>query len=119
MKKLILTCIVAFLTTSTLQSQSFFKDIYDDFLKYGTLYAAGDIKNSYENSRKDYFVERPPEGDLYSVPRVIDVTEYFPHDYRIGFGIRKLGRFGYENKPGNFWTGNQNIQNSQNIDFYK
>ena len=113
MKKLILTCIVAFLTTSTLQSQSFFKDIYDDFLKYGTLYAAGDIKNSYENSRKDYFVERPPEGDLYSVPRVIDVTEYFPHDYRIGFGIRKLGRFGYENKPGNFWTGNQNIERQQ------
>ena len=82
-------------------------------MKYGTLYAAGDIKNSYENSRKDYFVERPPEGDLYSVPRVIDVTEYFPHDYRIGFGIRKLGRFGYENKPGNFWTGNQNIERQQ------
>lgn len=87
--------------------KNFFKEFYQDFLKYGTIYAAGDIRNAYENSRKDYFVERPADGDLYGVPRVIEVTEYFDFDYRYGFGIRKLGRFGYERKPGNFWTGNQ------------
>ena len=86
---------------------TFFKDVYNDFLKYGTIYAAGDIRNAYENSRKDFFVERPADGDLYSIPRVIEVTEYFDFDYRYGVGIRKLGRFGYERKPGNFWTGNQ------------
>lgn len=87
--------------------KNFIKEFYKDFLKYGTIYAAGDIRNAYENSRKDYFVERPADGDLYGIPRVVEVTEYFDFDYRIGFGIRKLGRFGYERKPGNFWTGNQ------------
>ena len=72
--------------------------------------AAGDIRNAYENSRKDYFVARPDDGDLYAIPRVIDVTEYYDFDYRIGFGIRKLTRFDYEVKPGNFWTGNQLIE---------
>jgi hypothetical protein len=86
---------------------TFFKDVYKDFLKYGTIYAAGDIRNAYENSRKDFFVERPDGGSLYDIPRVIEVTEYFDFDYRYGIGIRKLGRFGYERKPGNFWTGNQ------------
>ncbi len=81
-----------------------------DFLKYSTFYVAGDITNAYENTRKDYFVERPADGGLYDIPRVIDVTEYYDYDYRIGFGIRKLGRYDYEPKPGNFWTGNVDIE---------
>ena len=84
------------------------KEFYEDFLKYGTVYAAGDIQNAYESSRKEYFVERPQDGNIYDIPRVIEVTEYYPFDYRIELGIRKLGRFDYERKPGNFWTGNQN-----------
>ena len=51
------------------------KEFYNDFLKYGTIYAAGDIRNAYENSRKDFFVERPEGGSLYDIPRDIDVTE--------------------------------------------
>ena len=109
----LLLLIVAFVfCTNSVQGQ-FFKELYDDFLKYGTIYAAGDIKNAYENSRKDYFVERPEEGNIYDIPRVIEVTEYFDFDYRYGVGIRKLGRFGYERKPGNFWTGNQFRENVQ------
>lgn len=50
---------------------------------------------------------------MYAIPRVIEVTEYFDFDYRYGFGIRKLGRFGYERKPGNFWTGNQFRESQQ------
>ena len=72
------------------KKKNFFKELYTDFLKYGTIYAAGDIRNAYENSRKDYFVERPPDGDLYAIPRVVEVTEYFDFDYRYGIGIRKL-----------------------------
>ena len=93
--------------------KNIFKEFYNDFLKYGTLYAAGDIRNAYENSRKDFFVERPADGDLYAIPRVVEVTEYFPFDYRYGIGIRKLGRFNYERKPGNFWTGNQYRESQQ------
>ena len=115
MKKLLLFVLLLVFSINTSVAQdnpqkvkkNIFKEFYNDFLKYGTFYAAGDIRNAYENSRKDYFVERPPDGDLYSVPRVIEVTEYFPFDYRYGIGIRKLGRFNYERKPGNFWTGNQ------------
>ena len=121
MKKLLLfvLLLVFSINTSVAQDNSqkvkknIFKEIYNDFLKYGTFYAAGDIRNAYENSRKDYFVERPPDGDLYSIPRVIEVTEYFDFDYRYGFGIRKLGRFGYERKPNNFWTGNQFRESQQ------
>ena len=121
MKKLLLfvLLLVFSINTSVAQDNSqkvkknIFKEIYNDFLKYGTFYAAGDIRNAYENSRKDFFVERPPEGDLYSIPRVIEVTEYFDFDYRYGFGIRKLGRFGYERKPNNFWTGNQFRESQQ------
>ena len=101
--------LMTFFVVNTTNAQ-FFKEIYEDFLKYGTVYAAGDIRNAYENSRKDYFVARPADGDIYAIPRVIDVTEYYDFDYRIGFGIRKLARFDYEVKPGNFWTGNQLIE---------
>ena len=101
--------LVAFLITSSVNGQ-FLKNFYKDFLKYSTFYVAGDITNAYENTRKDYFVARPEDGQLYDIPRVIDVTEYYDYDYRIGFGIRKLGRYDYENKPGNFWTGNADIE---------
>ena len=113
MKKILCVLFALCVFVSNAQDKkSLFKSIYDDFLKYGTIYAAGDIRNAYENSRKDYFVERPADGDLYAIPRVIEVTEYFDFDYRYGVGIRKLGRFGYERKPGNFWTGNQ-VRESQ------
>ncbi len=119
MKKLIMI-VILLLSINNVYSQqqdkvkkNIFKEFYNDFLKYGTIYAAGDIRNPYENSRKDFFVERPADGDLYAVPRVIEVTEYFPFDYRYGIGIRKLGRFDYERKPGNFWTGNQYRESQQ------
>ena len=85
----------------------FFKALYKDFLQYGTIYAAGDARSSYESSRQDFFVERPADGDLYGIPRVIDVTEYYDFDYRIGFGIRKLARFDYERKPRNWYDGTE------------
>ncbi len=116
MKNILITILT--LLTFTINGQEkekgkFFKTIYQDFLKYGTVYAAGDVRNAYENSRKDFFVERPADGDLYAIPRVVEVTEYFDFDYRVGVGIRKLGRFGYERKPGNFWTGNAYRENQQ------
>lgn len=108
--KRLLIILVVLASTNLSYSQNIFKDFYKDFLKYGTFYAAGDISNAYENSRKDYFVERPADGGLYEIPNVIDVTEYYPYDYRYGFGFRKLARFDYEVKPGNFWTGNNEIE---------
>jgi len=118
MKKILLLTLALLVAVPSLaqeekKKKNFFKELYTDFLKYGTVYAAGDIRNAYENSRKDFFVQRPPDGDLYAIPNVVEVTEYFDFDYRYGIGIRKLGRFGYERKPGNFWTGNAYRENQQ------
>jgi len=82
------------------------KKAYDEFFKYSSIYVAGNVSNAYEKTTKDYFVEKPAEGDLYGIPRVIDVTEYYPNDYRVGFGIRRLARFDYEVKP-NFYDGTE------------
>ena len=104
MKKLLL---VLCLLISFNSNAQFLKELYKDFLKYGTFYVAGDASNAYEQTYKDYFVERPADDDLYGIPRVIDVTNYYPMDYRVGVGFRKLARFGYENKP-NFYNGTEN-----------
>ncbi len=108
----ILVIMVALLISSPVLSQekenkNFFKEIYKDFLKYGTVYGAGDIKNSMEASESTYFVETNPDG-FYHPPIVVDNTPDWPFDYRYGFGIRKLARFDYERKPKNFYSGTEN-----------
>jgi hypothetical protein len=45
---------------------------------------------------------------LYDIPQVVDNTVYHPHDYRIGFGLRKLARFDYEIKARNYYDGKEN-----------
>ena len=102
MKKLIL--LIAVLFSFNVQSQ-FLKGLYDDFLKYGTVYAAGNVGNAKLEQTK-YFVRTNPDN-LYDIPRVVDQTTYHPNNYRIGFGLRKLARFGYESKP-NFYNGTEN-----------
>ena len=105
MKKLLLALCLLISFNSNAQ---FLKELYKDFLKYGTFYVAGDASNAYEQTYKDYFVERPADGDLYGIPRVIDVTDYYPMDYRIGVGFRKLARFGYEVKAKEYYDGTEN-----------
>ena len=105
MKKLLL---ILCLLISFNSNAQFLKELYKDFLKYGTFYVAGDASNAYEQTYKDYFVERPADGDLYSIPRVIDVTNYYPMDYRVGLGFRKLARFGYEVKAKDYYDGTEN-----------
>ena len=87
------------------KKKNIFKSIYEQIFKYGTIYVAGEINNA-QVEQESFFVRPPEGGSLYDVPEVIDVTTKHPFDYRYGFGIRKLGRFGYERKPDNFWTGN-------------
>ncbi len=105
MKKLII--LLAFLITNSANAQ-LFKDLYNDFLKYGTVYGAGDISNSVEERQPTYFVRTNPDGGLYSIPTVVDNTPKYPYDYRYGFGIRKLARFDYERKPRNYYDGTEN-----------
>ena len=109
MKNILLSIVI--LLSTQIQAQedkpSFLKSIYKDFLKYGTVYAAGDISNSVEAAEQTYFLRTNADGSLYSIPDVVNNTEVFPFDYRYGFGIRKLARFDYERKPKNFYDGNE------------
>ena len=101
----ILILIVSFILLSpTVVQGQIFKDLYKDFLKYGTVYGAGDISNSIEAKESTYFIRTNQDGSLYSIPDVVDNTPNYPFDYRIGIGIRKLARFSYERKPKNFFN---------------
>ena len=94
-------------TNTSAQNDSFFSNLYQDFLKYGTVYGAGDISNSIEATEPTYFLRTNQDGSLYSIPEVVDNTPVYPFDYRYGFGIRKLARFNYERKPKNFYDGTE------------
>ena len=105
MKQLLL---ILGLLISTNSNAQFFSDLYKDFLKYGTIYGAGDIGNSIEATENVFFVRTGDGGSLYDIPVVVDDTPKYPFDYRFGFGIRKLARFDYERKPKNFYDGTEN-----------
>jgi len=112
MKKILLLTLALLVAVPSLaqeekKKKNFFKELYTDFLKYGTLYAAGDIKNSIEAKESTFFVRPPEGGGLYDIPEVVDNTPIYPFDYRYGFGIRKLARFDYERKPKNFYDGTE------------
>ena len=93
------------LVTFSFQAQDK-KKLFKDFFKYSTLYVSGDIKNSKENA-PSYFVRTNPNGSLYDVPVVVDGTDYYEHDYRYGFGIRKIARFDYEIKGKQYYDGTE------------
>ena len=99
--------ITLMLLLSSNANAQFFKDVYKDFLKYGTFYAAGNVGNAYETQRPNYFIRTDPDN-LYAIPTVVDNTIYHPFDYRYGIGIRKLARFDYEVKGTNFYNGTEN-----------
>jgi len=109
MRNLLILFVLLFSTQTQAQDDKpgLFKSIYTDFLKYGTVYGAGDISNSVEAEEQTYFLRTNPDGSLYSIPDVVNNTEVFPFDYRYGFGIRKLARFDYERKPKNFYDGTE------------
>lgn len=89
------------------KAQNFVNSIYKDFLKYGTIYGAGEVRNSVEAPYSTYVVRTNENGSLYDIPRVEDNTVKYPFDYRYGFGIRKLARFDYERKPKNYYDGTE------------
>jgi hypothetical protein len=106
MKKYVVLICLIIAQSSQVQAQ-FFDSLYKDFLKYGTVYGAGEVRNSIEAKTPTYFVRTNDNGNIYSIPVVVDNTPDYPMDYRIGFGIRKLARFDYERKPRNYYDGTE------------
>jgi len=110
MMKKILLCLLLLVSSQIKaqnKAQNFVNSLYKDFLKYGTVYGAGEIRNSVEAPYPTYVVRTNENGSLYDIPRVEDNTVKYPFDYRYGFGIRKLARFDYERKPKNYYDGTE------------
>ena len=91
MKKLILTILL--LTYSFLShSQEIIKDIF----KFSTFYAAVNGGTSIS------------DVETYSVTDGLDIeTIQTPYDYNLTLGIRKIARFGYENRANTFYDGTE------------
>ena len=79
--KYIITLVIFLISFNS--NAQFFKSLYDDFVKYGTVYAAGNIGNAKLEQTK-YFVRTNPDN-LYDIPRVVDQTTYHPNNYRAAF----------------------------------
>ena len=89
MKKLILL----FLLISTLASAQGLKK----YFKFSTFYAAASGGTSLS------------DVDVFSVTNGLETsTIQTPFDYNLAFGIRKIARFGYENKAQTFYDGTEN-----------
>ena len=68
------TLLILLLFISTSVNAQFFENVYKDFLKYGTIYGAGDISNSIEAKENVFFVRTGDSGSLYDIPVVVDDT---------------------------------------------
>ena len=105
MKKILLTLVVLVFSYSSYSQHKLVKPI-KNFFKYSTLYTSGEISNSIE--AEPFYTLRTVNGNLYGIPEVVNSTIVNPFDYRLGFGIRKLARFDYEMKPGQYYKGTEN-----------
>ena len=75
-KKIYIIITLTVLTALSFGMTSSTKDVPIDihFLKYGTVYAAGDISNSIEAAEPTYFLRTNQDGSIYSIPDVVDNT---------------------------------------------
>ena len=95
MKKLITILCIALTACSTPKkccAQVDFKKLF----KFSTFYAAANGGNSISDI------------DVFSVTNGLEtVTVETPYDYNLALGIRKIARFGYENRANTFYDGTE------------
>jgi hypothetical protein len=97
MQKIVFTILVLF-ATNNLFAQL-------DLLKWSTIYTSVSINNALFMQGNWQMVE----GDL------VNLTRENPHDFTIAVGIRKLARFKYQSKPGNFYDGTEKYISDNSI----
>jgi len=92
-KKLI---ILLLLLPSLVVCQTFKKEDIEDLLKFSTFYAAVNGGTSLS------------DVDVFSVDNGLSTqTISTPYDYNFTIGLRKIARFGYENKANTFYDGTE------------
>jgi hypothetical protein len=72
----------------------------DNFLKYSTFYTSVSLESPFTPKQK--FAVNTQEGTFK------ETTEEIEGSYNLSFGIRKLARFKYQSKKGNFYDGSEN-----------
>ena len=77
----------------------------EDLFKYSTIYTSASINNSLFTKG----IWQMQEGQL------VDVTRDNPYDFSINIGIRKLARFEYQKKKGDFYTGEEKEYSDKSI----
>ena len=93
---LIITFLVACSTPKKCCAQRFTKDDLNDLLKFSTFYAAVNGGTSLS------------DVDVFSVDNGLSTqTISTPYDYNFTIGLRKIARFGYENKAQTFYDGTE------------
>jgi len=71
----------------------------DNFLKYSTFYTSVSLESPFTPKQK--FAVNTQEGTFE------ETTEEIKGSYNLSFGIRKLARFKYQSKKGNFYDGSE------------
>ena len=97
--KTLFTIIFIFITTNVFGQ-------FQDFFKYSTIYTSATLNNSLFTPG---VWQMNPEGEL------IDRSENNPYDFGLNIGIRKLARFEYQKKKGDFYTGEENEHSDKSL----
>ena len=93
---LITTFLVACSTPKKCCAQKFTKEDLEDLLKFSTFYAAVNGGTSLS------------DVDVFSIDNGLSIqTISTPYDYNFTIGLRKIARFGYENRAQTFYDGTE------------
>ena len=96
MKKILLLLLTLITLNVSAQELSDWKPKVKKVFKFATFYGAVNGGTSLS------------DVDIYSVTNGLETTTVeTPFDYSITFGIRKIARFGYENRANTFYDGTE------------
>ena len=88
--------ILLLLVSNIVTAQTFSKEGVKKLFKFSTFYAAGNGGTSLSNA------------EVFSVNNGLTTqTISTPYDYNLSLGLRKIARFGYENKANTFYDGTE------------
>ena len=84
------------LVSNIVTAQTFDKEDFKKLFKFSTFYAAVNGGTSLS------------DVEVYGVNNGLSIqTISTPYDYNFAFGLRKIARFGYENKAQTFYDGTE------------
>jgi len=103
MKKLI-SVLFAIIVSISVNGQEKKDNIFKQIFKYSTPYVSYSEANSLQGNQTFYVTQSS---------ELIETTVKNPNNYAFNFGIRKISRFGYQDRL-NFYTGNESKSASEN-----